>query len=198
VSSLILRCPSPCGLCWLTCASGRASAGSEGEVIEESRVRRPARPAIGLRQSRHLLSIGASLWLSGLMPELYREFGVGKCRAFSDVFLVLGAPGPVVRVRGHAACGLEPNSGSPPSGCLPSNPVEARGAPTPAPHGTRITQRRGTAERRTLRHRRRQFAGVGSPPALTRRPLLAVWPLYAARLGVVRCPARSVSRCVSG
>src|SRR5204863_476645 len=59
--------------------SGRASAGvGKGKSSEESRVRRPARPAIGLRQSRHLLLCGPSLWLSALIIRLSREFGGGQ------------------------------------------------------------------------------------------------------------------------
>src|SRR5436853_6137560 len=119
--------------------------GRKGEVIEENRVRRPARPAIGLRQSRHLLLCGASLRLSLLMFLFLREFGGGKCRAFLRRVSYVGCSGS----RG-SACVVTPRAvSSRIRGPLPraaSPRIRSRHAARPrsrAP-GPRNTQRRGT------------------------------------------------------
>ena len=158
--------------------------GRKGEVIEESRVRRPARPAIGLRQSRHLLSIGASLRLTDLMPKRYREFGGGKCRAFLRRVSYVGCSGS----RG-SACVVTPRAvSSRIRGPLPraaSPRIRSRHAARPRSraHGPRNTQRRGTG-------------GAADPTLSTPRVVRRGWPPAPARpaaLGVVSRSVRSDS-----
>ena len=141
-----LKCLSPCGLRQRPCASGRASAGvGKGKSSEESRVRRPARPAIGLRQSRHLLLCRPSLWLSPPVVRVSREFGGGKCRAFLRRVSYVGCSGS----RG-SACVVTPRAvwsrirGTPPSGASPRIRSRHAARPRSRAHGPRNTQRRGT------------------------------------------------------
>jgi len=112
------------------------------------------------------------------MPELYREFGVGKCRAFLRRVSCVGAPGPVGRVRGHAACGLEPNSGSPPR--LP--PLESgrgtRRAHARGPTGPGSPNVAGRAERRTYVIDGAS-CGSGESPSADAADAFGRWPLYA-------------------
>ena len=169
-----LKCQSPCGLCQRPCASGRASAGvGKGKSSEESRVRRPARPAIGLRQSRHLLLCGPSLWLSALIIRLCREFGGGKCRAFLRRVSYVGCSGS----RG-SACVVTPRAvssrirGPLPRAASPRILSRHAARPRSRAHGPRNTQRRGTGGAADPTLLTPKLSGRGCPQRRRGRPRL--------------------------
>ena len=171
--------------------------GRKGEVIEESRVRRPARPAIGLRQSRHLLLCRASLRLSFLIFLFLREFGGGKCRAFLRRVSYVGCSGS----RG-SACVVTPRAvSSRIRGPLPraaSPRIRSRHAARPRSraHGPRNTQRRGTGGAADPTVSTPRVGGRGWSPAPARPSALSVVSRSVGRgSGVQPVP---VGRCASG
>ena len=151
-------------------ASGRASAGVVGEVIEEE-PGPPPRPSRDRTSSVTTLAAVRTVPVAHLLGDqaLSRVRWGASVAPSSDVFLMLGAPGPVGprawsrRVRSRVGFGV-PSHGLPPlESSRGTRRAHARG-----PTGPGTPNVAGRAGRRTLPSRRPVSADVGSPPALAR------------------------------